>query len=208
MENVLAVYHRPYDPKRPVVAMDELSKQLTQQVRTPLPVAPGKPQRIDHEYVRNGTANVSIIFEPLAGLREIKVTQRRTRVDWALLMRELVDIHYCHAEKIVLVCDNLNTHNKASLYEAFKPLQAKRIGDKLEIHYTPKHGSWLNVAECELSHLTRQCLKRCIPNMQTLKKEIDKWNTDRNNQAKSMNWQFTIQNARIKLKNLYPAIQT
>ena len=207
MEDVLEVYHRPYDPTRPVIAMDELSKQLTKDDRTPLPVAPGKPQRIDHEYVRNGTANVFMLFEPLAGRREVKITQRHTRIDWAVLIRELVDIHYPQAETIVFVCDNLNTHNKASLYEAFNPKEAKRLGDKLEIHYTPKHGSWLNVAECELSHLTRQCLNRRIPDMETLKKEIKSWNTDRNNQAKPMDWQFAIENARIKLKRLYPSLQ-
>lgn len=213
MEDVLDVYHRPYDPARPVVTMDETSKQLTKHARTPLPVAPGRAQCIDHEYIRNGTANIFMVFEPLAGRREVKVTERHTRSDWAVLMREVVDSHYPQAETIVLVCDNLNTHNKASLYETFHPEEAKRIGDKLEIHYTPKHGSWPtdfspHVAECELSHLSRQCLNRRIPDMETLKKEIQSWNTDRNNRAQPMNWQFTLEKARIKLKRLYPSYQT
>jgi hypothetical protein len=157
MEDVLDVYRRPYDPKRPVIAMDEVPKQLVAQLRRPIPARPGRSRRVDYEYKRNGTANIFILFEPLAGRRQVKVTRRRTKVDWAHLIRELVDVHHPEAQSIVLVMDNLNTHTKASLYEAFEPKDAKRIADKLEIHYTPKHGSWLNVAECELSILSRQC---------------------------------------------------
>ena len=174
------VYHRPYDPARPVVTMDETSKQLTKHARTPLPVAPGRAQCIDHEYIRNGTANIFMVFEPLAGRREVKVTKRHTRSDWAVLMREVIDSHYPQAETIVLVCDNLNTHNKASLYETFHPEEAKRISDKLEIHYTPKHGSWLNIAEIELSLLTRQCLRRRIPDIETLQQQAQAWYEKRN----------------------------
>ena len=204
MEDVLDVYHRPYNPKRPVVGMDELNKQLTKEIRAPLPVEPGKPERIDYHYLRNGTANIFMLFEPLAGRRYVKATERRTKLDWAYLMRELVDVHYSNADLVVLVCDNLNTHVKASLYEAFNPEEAKRIADKLEIHYTPKYGSWCNVAECEFSILSRQCLDRRIPDMETLKKEIHAWNIDRNNNIKSVDWQFTVDDARVKLKRLYP----
>jgi hypothetical protein len=207
MEDVLSVYHLPYDPSRPVVCMDELSKQLTLEVRSPLPPAPGRPARIDHEYRRNGTANVFMVFEPLAGRRTVTVTPQRTKTDWAELMRELVDVHYPDAEKIVVVCDNLNTHAKASLYDTFDPKQAKRVADRLEIHYTPKHGSWLNVAECELSHLSRQCLDRRMPDMATLAQEVAAWAEARNNEAKPVDWQFSIEDARIKLKRLYPAEQ-
>jgi hypothetical protein len=208
MEDVLDVYHRPYDTNFPVVGMDELNKQLIKEMRAPLPAEPGKPQRIDYQYSRNGTANIFILFEPLAGRRYLEVTERRTKIDWAHLMRELVDVRYPDAEMVVLVCDKLNTHSKASLYEAFNPEEAKRIADKLDIHYTPKHGSWLNVAECELSHLSRQCLDRRIPDMDTLKKEIKAWNIERNNKAKPVDWQFTVDDARVKLKRLYPTNQS
>ncbi len=208
MEDVLDVYHRPYDPKIPMVCMDELNKQLVKEMRAPLPAEPGKPQRIDYQYSRNGTANIFMLFEPLAGRRYVKATERRTKIDWAYLMRELVDVHYPNAEMVVLVCDNLNTHVKASLYEAFNPEEAKRIADKLEIHYTPKHGSWLNIAECELSHLSRQCVDRRIPDMETLKKEIKAWNIYRNDKAKPVDWQFSVDKARVKLKRLYPSNQT
>lgn len=208
MEDVLDVYHRPYDPKIPMVCMDELNKQLVKEMRAPLPAEPGKPQRIDYQYLRNGTANIFMLFEPLAGRRYVKATERRTKFDWAYLMRELVDVHYPNAEMVVLVCDNLNTHVKASLYEAFNPEEAKRIADKLEIHYTPKHGSWLNIAECELSHLSRQCVDRRIPDMETIKKEIKAWNIYRNDKAKPVDWQFSVDKARVKLKRLYPSNQT
>jgi len=170
MEDVLAVYHRSYDPNSPVVCMDELNKQLVKERRAPLPAEPGKPQCIDYQYSRKGTANIFILFEPLAGRRYLEVTGRRTKIDWAHLMRELVGVHYPNAERVVLICDNLNTHAKASLYEVFNPEEAKRIADNLDIHYTPKHVSWLNVAECEFSHLSRQCLDRRIPDMDTMKK--------------------------------------
>lgn len=191
-----------------MVCMDELNKQLVKEMRAPLPAEPGKPQRIDYQYSRNGTANIFMLFEPLAGRRYVKATERRTKIDWAYLMRELVDVHYPNAEMVVLVCDNLNTHVKASLYEAFNPEEAKRIADKLEIHYTPKHGSWLNIAECELSHLSRQCVDRRIPDMETLKKEIKAWNIYRNDKAKPVDWQFSVDKARVKLKRLYPSNQT
>lgn len=207
MEDVLDVYHRPYDPRRPVLCIDEMSKQLTREARQSVPMAPGRPQRIDYEYSRNGTRNIFMVFEPMAGKRFVTVTERRTKVDWARLMKELVDVRYPDAEAIVIVCDNLNTHNNGSLYEAFAPEEAKRIGQKLEFHYTPKHASWLDLAECELSHLSRQCLARRIPDAPTLNKEIAAWNMARNNEPKPVDWRFTIDSARIKLKGLYPAIR-
>lgn len=207
MEDVLDVYKRPYDPRRPQVCMDEASKQLVGEVRTPLPARPGHPAVYDYEYVRNGVANLFMVFEPLAGRRHVKVTERRTRLDWAEMIREMVDTHYPQAERIVLVLDNLNTHAKSSLYEAFEPQEAKRIADKLEIHYTPKHGSWLNVAESELSHLSRQCLDRRIPDIAILKKEAQQWMEDRDREGKPVNWRFTTADARIKLKSLYPSFQ-
>jgi transposase len=176
-------------------------------VRAALPPRPGAPARIDHEYVRNGVANIFMLFEPLAARRHVTITERHTRIDWARLMKDLVDTHYPDAEKIVLVCDNLNTHEKASLYEAFDPKEAKRVAEKLEIHYTPKHGSWLNVAECELSVLSRQCLNRRIPDRKTLAREVAQWNQDRNNRSKALDWRFTVEHARIKMESLYPSIQ-
>ena len=207
MEDVLEVYQRPYDEKRPMVCMDETSKQLVEENRPSLPPRPGAVQRVDYEYKRNGVANVFLLFEPLAEYRHVQATERRTKIDWAEFMKELVDFHYSDAEKIVLVLDNLNTHRKASLYEAFEPREAKRIADKLELHFTPKHGSWLNMAECEFSVLARQCLNRRIPDKPTLQKEITSWNLDRNHRSKTTDWQFTVEDARIKLKNLYPTIQ-
>ena len=207
MEDVLEVYHRPYNPKRPMVAMDETTKQLVKEARVPLPPEPGRPERVDYEYRRNGVANIFMVFEPLAARRQVKVTQRRTKIDWAYLMKDLVDIHYPEAERIVLVIDNLNTHAKASLYEAFRPQQAKRIADKLEIHYTPKHGSWLNVAECELSILQRQCLERRIGDIEALPGEVTAWQQARENEAKPVDWQFSVENARVKLRRLYPSFQ-
>jgi hypothetical protein len=208
MEDVLDVYHRPYDPHRPQVCMDETSKQLVGEVRAPLPPRPGRPERFDTHYVRNGVANLFMVFEPLTGRRHVEVTERHTRSDWAQLMKDLVDIHYPRARQIVLVCDNLNTHEKASLYEAFPPDEAKRIADKLDIHYTPKHASWLNVAECELSVLARQCLDRRIPHAPALKREVTAWTENRNNIAEPLNWRFTIKDARIKMRRLYPAVAT
>lgn len=206
MEDVLEVYKRPYDEKRPVVCLDELNKQMIKEIQTPLPIEPGKPQRFDTEYERNGTSNIFLSFEPLKGKRQLKVTERRTKVDWAHYIKELVDEKYSKAEKIVLVQDNLNTHTGASLYEAFEPSEAKRILEKLEFHYTPKHGSWLNMAEIELSHLSRQCLDRRIPDRETLEKEVGAWLKQRNLEASRVDWQFTTEDARIKLKKLYPTL--
>jgi len=207
MEDVLDVYQRPYDPKRPQVCLDEASKQLIGETRTPIPAAPGRAAREDYEYVRNGTANVFMTFEPLAGRRHVKVTDRRTKKDWAEVIRELVDEHYPAAEKIVLVMDNLNTHSPASLYEAFEPAEARRLAAKLEIHHTPKHGSWLDMAEIELGILNRQCLNRRIDRVETLKQEIATWERDRNNRATKVDWRFTTRDARIRLRRLYPSIE-
>ena len=207
MEDVLDVYKRPYDPKRPNVCLDETSKQLIGETRTPVLACPGQPARYDYEYKRNGVANLFMIFEPLVGKRHVKVTQRRTKIDWAYCVREMVDQIYPDAEQIVLVMDNLNTHNKSSLYEAFEPAEAKRIADKLEIHYTPKHGSWLDMAEIELGILARQCLSRRIDNMEQLKDEIAAWQTIRNTAEAKVNRRFTTEGARIKLKRLYPSVE-
>lgn len=201
------VYKRPYDPKRPNVCLDETSKQLIGETRTPVPAAPGQPARYDYEYKRNGVANLFMMFEPLAGKRHVKVTQRRTKVDWAYCVRDMVDQIYPDAEQVVLVMDNLNTHNKSSLYEAFEPAEAKRIADKLEIHYTPKHGSWLDMAEIELGILSRQCLSRRIDNREQLKDEVAAWQLIRNTAEAKVNWRFTTEDARIKLKRLYPSIE-
>lgn len=208
MEDVLDVYKRPYDEKKPVICMDETPKQLIQETRIPLPMKPGFPQCYDTEYDRNGTANIFIHFEPLKGQRKIKITDRRTKQDWAHFIKELVENDYPEAEKVVLIMDNLNTHSGASLYEAFDAEEAKRILDKLEIHYTPKHGSWLNMAEIELSHLSRQCLDRRIPDQDTLKSEVSSWQTQRDKEACVVDWQFTTEDARIKLKRLYPTFSS
>ena len=207
MEDVLDVYKRPYDPKRPNVCLDETSKQLIGEARTPVPARPGQPARYDYEYKRNGVANLFMMFEPLAGKRHVKVTERRTKVDWAYCVREMVDQIYPDVEQIVLVMDNLNTHNKSSLYEAFEPAEAKRIADKLEIHYTPKHGSWLDMAEIELGILARQCLSRRIDNRAQLKDEVVAWQINRNTAEAKVNWRFTTDDARIKLKKLYPSFE-
>jgi hypothetical protein len=207
MEDVLDVYKRPYDPKRPNVCLDETSKQLIGEARIPVLACPGQPVRYDYEYKRNGVANLFMIFEPLVGKRHVKVTQRRTKIDWAYCVREMVDHIYPDAEQIVLVMDNLNTHNKSSLYEAFEPAEAKRIADKLEIHYTPKHGSWLDMAEIELGILARQCLSSRIDNMEKLKDEVAAWQMTRNTAEVKVNWRFTTEDARIKLKKLYPSIE-
>jgi hypothetical protein len=207
MEDVLDVYKRPYDSGHPNVCLDETSKQLIGETRIPVPACPGQPARYDYEYKRNGVANLFMIFEPLAGKRHVKVTRRRTKTDWAYCVREMVDRIYPDAEQIVLVMDNLNTHNKSSLYEAFEPAEAKRIADKLEIHYTPKHGSWLDMAEIELGILARQCLSRRINNMEQLKDEVAAWQTIRNTAKAKVNWRFTTEDARIKLKKLYPSIE-
>jgi hypothetical protein len=207
MEDVLDVYKRPYDPKRPVVCLDETSKQLIGEVQAAVPAAPGQVRQYDYEYVRNGVANVFMVFEPLAGKREVEVTDRRTKKDWAACVRRIADQMYPDAEKIVLVEDNLNTHSPASLYETFQPAEAKRIADRFEFHYTPKHGSWLDMAEIELGILGRQCLARRIDNVDELRAEAAAWKTDRNAAQVQVNWQFTTQDARIKLNRLYPSIE-
>ena len=204
MEDVLAVYTRPYDPKRPLVCLDETSKQLLADARPPTGPAPGRPRRVDYEYERRGTANLFLICEPLRGRRHVTVSDRRTRVDWAACIKDLIDVRYPEAEKVVLVQDNLNTHTPGSLYEAFPPDEAKRLADKLELHYTPTHGSWLNIAEIELSVLGRQCLDRRIPDRATLQAEIAAWQDERNAAGGPVDWRFTTADARIKLKRLYP----
>jgi len=204
MEDVLEVYHLPYDPDFPVVCMDESCKQLIGEVRTPIPCKPGKPARIDDEYVRNGVAQVFLEVEPLAGRRHVAITERRTRKDWAHQIKEMLDVRYPKATKIRLVMDNLNTHNIASLYETFPPAEARRLAERLEIHFTPKHGSWLNIAEIELSALKGQCLDRRMPDITTVQAEVEVWENHRNNSPKPVNWQFTTNDARIKLKKLYP----
>jgi DDE superfamily endonuclease len=206
MEDVLEVYHRPHDEQYPQVNLDETNKQLIGEVREPLPVAPGQVQKFDNEYVRNGTANLFMVFEPLAGWREVTVTDSRTRTDWADVVKALVDGRYKNAKKVVLVMDNLNTHSVGSLYEAFAPEEARRIADKLEIHYTPKHGSWLNMAEIELSVLARQCLDQRMEDKQTLQSEVAAWQARRNAAGVKANWRFTTADARIKLRKLYPTI--
>jgi DDE superfamily endonuclease len=207
MEDVLEVYHRPFDPDRPIVCLDEASKQLIGETRTPLPPQPGRPERFDYEYVRNGTANLFMLSQPLLGWRTVFVTERRTAVDFAEVVRWLVEELHSDAEKVVLVMDNLNTHKLASLYEAFPPERARRIAEKLEIHYTPKHGSWLNVAEIELSVLARQCLDRRMETAETLRREVAAWEEPRNDRAAEVQWRFTTTDARIKLRHLYPSLQ-
>jgi hypothetical protein len=206
MEDVLDVYQRPYAPRFPQVCMDEASKQLIAETRQPLPAAPGQPERFDYEYERRGVANLFLFCEPLRGWRAVSVTERRTMIDWAHAVRDLVDVHYPDAERIVLVLDNLNTHSPGSLYEAFPPAEAKRLADKLEIHYTPKHGSWLNIAEIELSVLGRQCLDRRIAAPAVLRAEVAAWAHTRNAAGGRVNWRFTTRDARIKLTHLYPSI--
>lgn len=207
MEDVLEVYTRPYDPTRPVVCLDETSKQLVAETRTPLPVEPGQPQRVDYEYERQGTANLFMAVEPLTGQRYVTVTDRRTAVDFAQIVKDLLEVRYPHADKVVLVLDNLNTHKPAALYQAFEPAVAWRLLERLEIHHTPKHGSWLNMAEIELSVLSQQCLNRRIPDATTLVREVAAWQQARNADPRPVNWRFTTADARIKLKRLYPSIQ-
>ena len=205
MEDVLDVYTRPYDPRRPQVCLDETSRQLLGEVTPPLPPAPGRAAREDYEYTREGVCNLFLVCEPLRGWRHVTVSDRRTRVDFAHVLQDLVDVHYPDAERIVLVMDNLNTHSPASLYEAFPPAEAKRLADKLELHDTPKHGSWLNMAEIELSVLAEQCLDRRLPDRATLQREVAAWEQDRNAATRTINWRFTTADARITLKHLYPS---
>lgn len=207
MEDVLEVYTRPYDSTRPVVCLDEVSKQLVAETRPPLSAEPGQPERVDYEYERGGTANLFLTCEPLTARCHVTVTQQRTAVDFAQEVRELLEVRYPQAERVVLVMDNLNTHKVAALYQAFEPAVARSLIDRLEIHYTPKHGSWLNMAEIELSVLSRQCLDRRIPDADTLTQEIAVWEQARNAHARPVNWRFTTPDARIKLKRLYPSIQ-
>jgi len=205
MEDVLEVYKRPRDKKRPQVCIDESSKQQVKEVKVPLPMKEGSVEKYDYEYERNGVSNLFMMFAPLEGWRHVKVTDRRTKIDWAYCMRDLVDIHFPDAEKILLVEDNLNTHKPASLYEAFPPEEARRIIGKIEFHYTPKHGSWLDMAESEFSALQTQCLNRRIPDQETLKREVAAWEKARNRSAVKADWQFTTEDARIKLRRLYPS---
>jgi hypothetical protein len=207
MEDVLEVYKRPYDSKRPVVCLDETSKQLIGETRTPVPAAPGQVAHYDCEYVRNGVANIFMIFEPLAGQRDVEVTDRRTKKDYAQCLRKLSGEMYPDAEIIVLVQDNLNTHSPASLYEAFEPAQAKRLAERFEFHYTPKHGSWLDMAEIELGILGRQCLSRRIDNIEELRRQVNAWEKSRDKARAKVDWQFTTADARIKLRRLYPSIE-
>jgi hypothetical protein len=207
MEDVLEVYTRPYDPRHPLVCMDETSKQLLRETRAGQPAAPGRPVRMDYEYEREGVVNLFLCCEPLAGQRWVDVTAQRTRRDWAQQIQQLVDIRYPEAERIVLILDNLNTHTPGALYDVFAPAEAKRLADKLEIHHTPKHGSWLNIAEIELSVLSRQCLDRRVPDAATLACEVAVWQQRRNAATCTVDWRFTTADARIKLKRLYPSLQ-
>lgn len=208
MEDVLEVYKRPYDPQRPQVCLDETSKQLIGEAATPQAVAPGQVARYDYEYVRNGVANIFMMCEPLAGRRDVRVTTRRTKRDYAECLRQLSDEIYPNAQKIVLVQDNLNTHSPASLYEAFDPAEAERLKNRFEFHYTPKHGSWLNMAEIELGILGRQCLSRRIDNVDELCRQTQAWETEHNTAQRKVNWRFTTADARIKLRRLYPSLET
>jgi hypothetical protein len=207
MEDVIEVYHRPHDPNRPVVCVDELPVQLIGETRTPLPAKPGRPVRHDYEYRRNGTANLVLAFAPLVGWRHAEVTERRTAKDFGAFLRWLVDEVYEEADKVVLVTDNLNVHATGSLYEAFPPDVARRVAERIEWHYTPKHGSWLNVAECELSVLTRQCLSRRIESADDLRRRVERWQEPRNDRLVEARWRFTTADARIKLHRLYPTSQ-
>lgn len=205
MEDVLEVYTRPHDKEYPMVCMDETSKQQIMEVREPWAAGPGGVRRYDTEYKRNGVSNLFMFFAPLQGWRRVKVTDHRTKIDWAVAMRELVDKHFPEAKKVTVVMDNLNTHSPSSLYEAFSPEEARRILGRLELHYTPKHGSWLNMAEIELSILSRQCISRRIPDQETLRREVDIWGKERNEKESTVDWRFTTDDARIKLKRLYPS---
>jgi len=204
MEEILYLYAQPYDPARPVVCFDERPFQMISEVRSPIPCKPGQPVRFDYEYQRNGTCNLFILFQPLAGWRNVEVTEQRTKIDFAQQMKKLVDEHFPEAEVIRVVLDNLNTHSPTALYEAFKPEDARRILNKLEFHYTPKHGSWLNMAEIEISVLSQQCLGRRIPNTIILEEEIATWKKVRNTHKATVKWRFTLTDARTKLRRLYP----
>lgn len=207
MEDVLEVYHRPYDPRFPQICMDEGSKQLLAETREPLAMEPGEPKREDYEYERDGVCSVFIACEPLTGKRFLKVTEQRTKEDWAHFLRDIIDVQYKDAEKIILVMDNLNTHTLSSFYKAFHAPEARRLVQKLEIHYTPKHGSWLNIAEIELSVLARQCLSARLPSILQVQEQVMAWQQQRNQAHVTINWRFTTEDARVKLKRLYPLIE-
>lgn len=206
MEDVLDLYHGPYDPYFPLVCMDESNKQLVGEVHDPIAPAPGRGQIVDHEYVRNGVAEIFLEVEPMTGRRHVSITERRTRKDWAVYIKGMLEDRYPTALKVILVMDNLNTHSAASLYEAFEPEVARLLASRLEIHYTPKHGSWLNIAEIELSALNTQCLNRRIPTIELMRTETSAWENDRNNRSATIDWRFTTADARIKLKRLYPKL--
>ena len=206
MEDVLEVYSRPYDAQWPVVCLDETCKQMVGEVAPPIPAAPGHPALLDHEYVRNGVAEIFLEVEPLAGRRHVEVGVRRGRREWADFVRGMLEERYPDAKKVVLVMDNLNTHGATSLYERFPPEIARRLAERLEIHYTPKHGSWLDIAEIELSVLSRQCLNRRLDSLDALKREVEEWLRDRNNRQTKVKWHFTAADARVKLRRLYPLL--
>lgn len=206
MEDVLELYHQPYDAERPLICMDETNRQLVSETRVPIPASPGHVRRYDYEYERRGVADVFVFTEPLAGWRFASVTERRTAIDWAQQIKTLLDVHYPKARVVRLVMDNLNTHCLGSLYEAFAPAEARRLAKRLEIHYTPKHGSWLNIAEIELKALSVQCLDRRIPNMKMLQREVAAWVKERNRASAGVDWQFASKDARIKLRRLYPQL--
>ncbi len=208
MEDILELYQRPYDANKPLICMDETSKQLVKETRLPIGATPGQPARYDYEYERNGVGNIFMFYEPLGGQRYVAITERRTKRDWAIQIKELLDVRFPTEEKIVLVVDNLNTHNGSSLYETFSPEEARRLLNRLEIHYTPKHGSWLNIAEIELRVLSGQCLNRRIPDQQVLQNEVAAWQDQRNFKQAKVDWRFTNDAARIKLKRLYPTLLT
>ena len=207
MEQVLDVYKMPYNPNVPVVCMDESPKQLIKETRVPIDMKPGKDKKVDFEYERCGVCNIFMANEPLVGKRYVEVKSTKTKKDWAFFIKELADVHYVDAHKIILVMDNLNTHSASALYEVFEPQEAKRIWDRFEFTYTPKHGSWLNMAEIELNVLNGQCLSRRIDNIETVKDEVDAWTESRNNMEAKINWQFTTSDARVKLKTLYPKLE-
>ena len=207
MEDVLEVYHRSYEDNEVLVCLDETSKQQVRETRQPRPSWPGAAGYYDYEYERNGVSNLFMLFAPLEGWRRVEVTDRRTKADWARVVRQLVDVDYPDKERILLVMDNLNTHHPASLYEAFEPAEARRIAQRLEVHYTPKHGSWLNMAEIEIGVMARQCLDRRIPDQEVLRREVEAWQGQRNRDEIRVDWRFTTEDARIKLKSLYPSIQ-
>ncbi len=206
MEAVLDVYQTAYDPNVPVVCIDEATKQLVKETLVPIPAERGQPERVDYEYERNGTANLFMVSEPMVGWRRVEVTKQRTALDYAHLLKTLVDVDYAQADKVIVIADNLNTHSPASLYKAFEPTEAQRILSRLEFCHTPKHGSWLNMAEIELSILSRQCLDRRLPDMDVLKREVAVWQDNRNHEETWIDWRFTTADARVKLKRLYPSI--